>query len=301
MSEQNKLAIFITGATTGLGREAAKKCIDLGHKVIITGRTEDKLKAANHWILKDSPQFKDNLYNLQLDLGNLKSIKESVDKFETFQLPVIDVLVNNAGGTASQFTQVDGQIESTIFMNAVAPIYLTELLLPFIKNSQERRILFVASSLHDRETKGGGSSEAATIPENVTMDDIAGSKDRWDSMRYYRLSKLACVWDTYELASQHSDVTITTFCPGFVPTTDLARRSGFVLRMMMKYVISRMSFATTEEKATDDYVYYITSPDIKTSSYYQNRNVSTSSKESLDETKRKAYWELATKVIDNMK
>lgn len=299
MAEQ-QLVIFITGATTGLGREAAKKCIDLGHKVVISGRTQDKLKAANEWILKDSQQYKDNLYNVELDLENLKSIKAAVEHFETFELPAIDVLVNNAGSTASEFKQVQNQVESTIFTNAVAPIYLTELLLPFIKKSSKPRILFVASSLHDRETKGGGRSEATTVPENVTMEDIVGSKDRWDSMRYYRLSKLACVWDTYELAAQYPDIVITSFCPGFVPTTELARRSGFILRMMMKYVISRMEFATSEEQATDDYVYYITSPDIQTSAYYQKRKTSTSSKESLDETKRKAYWDIATKVIKEL-
>lgn len=37
-------SILITGATSGIGRYAAIKCVQLGAKVIVTGRNEDRLK-----------------------------------------------------------------------------------------------------------------------------------------------------------------------------------------------------------------------------------------------------------------
>ncbi|KAI9486364.1 MAG: hypothetical protein EXX96DRAFT_40592 [Benjaminiella poitrasii] len=293
--------IFITGATTGLGRLAAKKCIDKGYKVIITGRTEQKIKDAQAWILKDSPQSKDKLYGLELDLLNLDTVQKAVQQLDGLGISSIDVLIHNAGGTQTEFKAV-GQVESTIFMNAIAPLYLTQLLLPYIERSEDpqKRILFVASSLHDPETRGGGRSEATLIPQDIDLrrDVIVSDEMQWDSMKYYKISKLAVVWDTFALASRYpTTIPIIAFCPGFVPTTELIRHSGFILQFVLKYAISRFSFATTEEDATDDYLYYVTAPDIKTGTYYQRRQPSTSSKDSLNETKREAYFELANNAI----
>jgi NAD(P)-dependent dehydrogenase (short-subunit alcohol dehydrogenase family) len=303
MSNQEKQVIFITGATVGLGRLASKKCIDLGHTVIITGRSEQKIKDARDWILKDSPQCDSNLYGVLLDLNDLSSIKQAVKSFETFNLPAIDVLVHNAGGTLTEFKQVHGQFEQTVFMNAVAPLYLNELLMPYVQKSQHanRRILFVVSMLHDPTNVGGGGGPETRVPDSVEMKDLAGDKTTWHSMRFYKTSKLAVVWDVYALAERYPNIPIVAFCPGFVPSTDLVRNSSFVLKLALKYVISRFHFATSEEESTDDYVYYITTTsDIKSGEYYQKRKISASSKDSLDKTKREAYYELAIKTIHDL-
>lgn len=302
MSIQEKEVVFITGATAGLGRLTAKKCIELGHKVIITGRSEQKLKDARKWILKDSPQHESNLYGVVMDLIDLSSVKQAIDTFSTFNLPVIDVLVHNAGGTSTEFKQVHSHFEQTVFMNAVAPLYLNELLLPYVQKSQHgnRRVLFVVSMLHDPTNVGGGGGPDSCVPDNVEMKDLAGDNTAWNSMRYYKISKLASVWDTYVLAERYPNIPFIAFCPGFVPTTELARNSNFVLQLALKYLISRFHFATSEEQSTNDYVYYITSSDIKAGEYYQKRKIATSSKDSLDKTKREAYYALATKTIQEL-
>jgi NAD(P)-dependent dehydrogenase (short-subunit alcohol dehydrogenase family) len=302
MPNQEKEVVFITGATVGLGRLAAKKCIDLGHTVIITGRSEQKIKDARDWIVKDSPQYDSNLYGVLMDLNDLSSIQQAVKTFETFSLPAIDVLVHNAGGTLTEFKQIHGQFEQTVFMNAVAPLYLNELLLPYVQKSQHanRRILFVVSMLHDPANVGGGGGPETRIPDSVEMKDLAGDKSTWNSMRFYKLSKLAVVWNVYALAERYPDIPIIAFCPGFVPTTELARNSSYVLKLALKYVISRFHFATSEQESTDDYVYYITASDIKTGEYYQKRKISTSSKDSLDKAKREVYYELAIKTAHEL-
>ncbi|KAG2230827.1 hypothetical protein BDF21DRAFT_498314 [Thamnidium elegans] len=295
--------ILITGASNGLGRLTAKKCIDLGHTVIITGRSQTSLDDAKKIILKDSPQSNSNLYDLVMDLLDLASVKKAVETLETFNLPCIDVILHNAGGNQASYGKVNDSVEQVVFMNAVAPLYLNQLLLPFIEKSQspKKRIIFVGSSLHDRKNKGGDTSEEARIPDNIEIKDLVGDETEWNMMKYYKISKLAVVWDTYCLSNKlPSDIPVITFCPGFVPTTELARKSSFMIKFMMKYILSRFSFATTEEESTDDYIYYITSDEIKNGEHYQKRVATESSKDSLDQAKQDAYWEFANTNINKI-
>lgn len=300
MSDQ--LIILITGATAGLGRLSAKKCIDLGHTVIITGRSQTALDAAKEFILKDSPQFKSHVHELMFDLSELDTIKKAVESLATFNLPCIDVIVHNAGGNLASFQQVNN-VEKIFFMNAIAPLYLNRLLLPFIEKSAspKKRILFVGSSLHDNKNAGGSKSEASRIPDSVDIEDLfGGDGSDWDMMKSYKVSKLAVVWDTYCLSLRCPTIPVVIFCPGFVPTTDLSRHSSFLLRLAMKYVLPYLSIATSEEDSTDDYVHYITTENIETGKHYQKRVQTDSSKDSLDQAKQEAYWKLANDTIDEI-
>lgn len=297
-----KETILITGATSGLGRLTAKKCIDLGHTVIITGRSQAALDAAKKIILKSSPDAASRLYELIMDLQDLATVKKAVETLNTFNLPSLDVIVHNAGANLGEFSQVDNKVEATVFINAIAPLYLTCLLMLVIEKSEnsKKRIIFVGSSLHDNKNKGGGNSPAGRIPDSVSINDLVGDAKDWDAMRYYKISKLATLWGTYALASKYPQVPIFQFCPGFVPSTELARNSPFVLRTIMKYILPHFSFAVSEEESTDDYVYYITSDDIKTATYYQKRQVSESSKDATDQTKIDSFWDFSNTIIDDI-
>lgn len=302
-TSNNKEIVFITGATLGLGRLTAKKLIDLGHKVIISGRSGKKLKDAYSFILASSPQNKENLYSVVLDFIDLKSVKSAVDKIESFGIG-IDVLVNNAGGTLTEFKQTNEGIEDTIFMNAVGPLYLTKRLIPLIEKSQHpnKRILFVGSSIHDPNSKGGGNSEASKISHEVDIQTVIKDKEHWNSMKYYKLSKLASLWDAFTIADKYPHLTTIVFCPGFVPTTDLSRNSGYLIKLALKYAIAKFNFTTSEEDATDGYLYYITTPgaNLKSGGYYEKREESTPSNDALNKEKQQEYWDLATKTIDQL-
>lgn len=296
-----KEIILITGATSGLGRLTAKKCIDLGHIVIISGRSQSNLDTAKKFILKDSPQYKDHLYELIMDLADLASIKKAVGTLESFNLPSLHVIVHNGGGTLPKFEQIQG-VEKTIFMNAIGPIYLNRLLLPHIEKSTnpKKRIIFVTSSLHNPKNPGGSRSAAQTIPDSVELTDLAGDESTWDSMKYYKISKLADLWDSYSLASKYPQVKVITFCPGFVPSTELARNSSFILKLVMKFVLPNFKFAVSEDESTNDYVYYITTDDIESGKYYQKQKATESSTDSNNKAKQDSWWKFANDTIDDI-
>ncbi|KAI8983877.1 hypothetical protein BDB01DRAFT_722290 [Pilobolus umbonatus] len=296
----SKEVILITGGSSGLGKGASKKLIDLGYTVIITGRSEEKLKEACEFILKDSPDKKHDLHSILLDLKDLKSVESAVKSIEALKLPAIDIIIHNAGGTCTELKLVNGEVEETLFMNAVAPLYLNRLLMPYIEKSTspKKRIIFVTSGLHDPNYKGGSTAKNDLIPKSVVMDDLKCEGKVWSSMKYYRISKLNCVWNTFNLVKKYPSIKIFTFCPGFVPDTELSRSAGLFKRLLMKHVITKFSFTTSIEASTDNYVYYATSDDVVTGGYYVNKKKEPCSEDASNEEKQAMYWEFANRNID---
>ncbi|KAG1472392.1 hypothetical protein G6F56_001566 [Rhizopus delemar] len=284
------MIILITGGTNGLGRLTAKNLIEQDHTVIITGRSQCSLDAARQFIITD-PAKDSHLHELIIDLADLKAMTQAVQQLK-FQS--IDVVVHNAGGVMAHFEHI-GDSEATVFTNAIGPLYLHTLLIPLVEKSthSSRRILFVTSSLHDPNVTGGSRSESSRIPASVELQDLKGRD--WDGMKYYRISKLGSLWNAYWLAND-STVPVISFCPGFVPSTELNRQSGLLTQLLMKYVLTWFSFAVSEQTAAEDYVFYITQP-VENGKHYRKRQVCSSSKDSLDVSKQEAYWRFANEQI----
>ena len=80
---------FITGATSGFGRAAAKTFIDAGWQVVGTGRRSDRLDALR-------AQLGDAFHPLAFDLRDDAAMRAAIDALpERFR--GIDLLLNNAG------------------------------------------------------------------------------------------------------------------------------------------------------------------------------------------------------------
>lgn len=87
MSE--KKVWFITGCSTGFGRELAKFLLENDYRVAVTARNADKVQ--------DLVEInKDNALGVALDVTNNAQVKEAVAQAEA-HFGAIDVLVNNAG------------------------------------------------------------------------------------------------------------------------------------------------------------------------------------------------------------
>ena len=58
MSNLKNKIIMITGASSGFGKETAKMCVDLGAKVVLGARREDKLEDLCNELGSDSAIYK---------------------------------------------------------------------------------------------------------------------------------------------------------------------------------------------------------------------------------------------------
>ncbi|CAO3692276.1 unnamed protein product [Umbelopsis ramanniana] len=290
--------ILVTGSTDGLGKATVLKLLKDGHTVVMTGRDPKKTASTVSW-LESQGVNTEKLKKISLDLDSLESSCNAVEEFNALNLP-LDVLINNAGVYLGkrQFSPDTDRVEKTIFVNFVATLYFTLLLVP--KLHEGSRVWFVTSSLHDPEVRGGGGK----IME-LDLDNLDGSKE-WDGSAFYRISKLAMMYATYLLAERldSKKVLVGAFCPGFVPTTALNRESNAAVRFLMKRLLAGASFTTSEDQSSSDYVYYATSEDITdTGKYFRDRKQADSSKASYDLEKGKQVWNVACDIckLDDMK
>jgi uncharacterized oxidoreductase len=141
MDVNGKNTILITGGGSGIGRGLAEAFHKLGNAVIIAGRrkaTLDAVAAANPGILSE-------VVDVQ-DVGELKDFASNI----TAKYPKLNVLVNMAGimkpETLNETADYD-TIDSTIATNFTAPLHLTALLLPLLKQQPEATIMTVTSGL----------------------------------------------------------------------------------------------------------------------------------------------------------
>jgi 3-oxoacyl-[acyl-carrier protein] reductase len=80
--------IIITGGSLGIGRETAKNMISKGANVLITGRSESRLKQAQKY---------SGAKIIEFDIADMDNIAENAKKCIDILDGRIDVLVNNAG------------------------------------------------------------------------------------------------------------------------------------------------------------------------------------------------------------
>jgi NAD(P)-dependent dehydrogenase (short-subunit alcohol dehydrogenase family) len=130
---------FITGCSTGFGRELAKLVVDRGWRAVVTAR--DRAKVAD---LAEGAE--DRVLALSLDVTESSQIPESV-RAATEKFGRIDVLVNNAGyGYQSSIEEgEDDKIRAQFDANVFGLFALTRAVLPVMRAQKSGHILNITS------------------------------------------------------------------------------------------------------------------------------------------------------------
>jgi uncharacterized oxidoreductase len=134
--------VLITGGGSGIGFQIAKLLTEKGNKVIITGRSEARLKEAAA-----------KLSNVDVFACDITK-EDDVNKLVSYLAanhPGLDVLVNNAG-QASMYQLLPGasayeNASAEILTNYLSVIRLTDHLLPVLAKQEEAAIVNVSSVL----------------------------------------------------------------------------------------------------------------------------------------------------------
>lgn len=137
-----KTYTIITGATSGIGYETAKKLYLEGHYLILGNRNMEKAETIKQTLLNLKPGGDIDL--LQIDLSSFSSIKEFSDKiYKTYHK--IDILINNAGVFSRLLKYTEEGFEMSKGVNYLGTYYLTELLLDKLKQNDTAKIINVSS------------------------------------------------------------------------------------------------------------------------------------------------------------
>lgn len=143
LQKQAGRTFLITGATSGIGREAAFALASAGARVVLAGRSPEKLAATAAAIGQSHPGAE--LERLVIDLASLDSVRAA--GADAQRLGPIDVLVNNAGLMGGTGRSVDG-LDLMAQTNHFAPFLFTGLLLPQLLQGERPRVVNVASLAH---------------------------------------------------------------------------------------------------------------------------------------------------------
>jgi NAD(P)-dependent dehydrogenase (short-subunit alcohol dehydrogenase family) len=127
--------VLVTGATSGLGLEAARRLALLGARVLVLGRDTLRVDAA----VASLPGARGYV----ADMSSLASVRDVAGRVAAEE-PGLDVLVHNAGALLSNRRESADGLEMTFATMVLGPFLLTSLLRPMLEASRGR-VVWVSS------------------------------------------------------------------------------------------------------------------------------------------------------------
>lgn len=183
----------VTGASSGIGANAAARLAAAGYDVAVVGRNPERTAAV-------ADSIGGTAFVADYDrLDDVRALAVALDE----RYERIDLLANNAGGLVHDRAKSADGHERTIQHNHLAPFLLTNLLLGKLEGSGARVI---------------ATASIANTFASLRVDDLDWTQRRWNGgWRAYGASKLATIVFTRELA-RRSSVAAYSFHPGYVAT-----------------------------------------------------------------------------------
>lgn len=152
--------VFITGATNGFGEAIAYRLAKHNVNMIITGRTESKLKQVAENIEKTT---KTKVLPLVFDVQDYAQCEKAIANIPAEFKP-IDVLINNAGLAVELNPIHEGALEDwerMINTNIKGILYVTRLISPQMVEQKHGHIINLGS-ISSHEVYAGGNVYCAT-------------------------------------------------------------------------------------------------------------------------------------------
>jgi short-subunit dehydrogenase len=145
------LRIIVTGASSGIGWELAKQLAQEKSRIVLAGRSQEKLEELAHLIREKGGEA----YAVSTDVSDSKQRASLIDT-TLIRLGGLDVLVNNAGVGAMGFFSDAGEdrLRRIFEVNFFATTELTRLALPHLLKGKTPMVVNVSSILGRRAIPG---------------------------------------------------------------------------------------------------------------------------------------------------
>jgi NAD(P)-dependent dehydrogenase (short-subunit alcohol dehydrogenase family) len=199
---------LVTGVSAGLGVETARVLAAHGAQVVGAARDLGKAEGATAQVRKDAASGGGSFDLVELDLGNLKSVRACADALlkrgQSF-----DVVIANAGVMATPLGHTVDGFETQFGTNHLGHFLLVNRIAPLIRG----RLINLSSSGHRYS--------------NVDLDDPGFERTKYDPMVAYGRSKTANVLFAVEFDKRHRGrgVRAAAVHPGGI-LTELGRYIG---------------------------------------------------------------------------
>jgi retinol dehydrogenase-12 len=275
---QGKVCL-ITGATNGIGEEAAKQIALMGAEIVFIARNPAKAEE-----LKQSLKSLTGRESTSIiaDLSSQEEVKRAASEFLSMNKP-LNILLNNAGiMNTSRKETVDG-LEEVFSVNHLAYYSFTLMLMNKLIESGPSRVVNVASGAH-------------MFVKDMNFDDLQSEKE-YKTMQVYGRSKLANILFTRELAERLKGKGVTVNClhPGFVNTGIGSNNSPTMGRILM--TLAR-PFSRKTDKGAETSIYLCVSPEVEneTGEYFYDCKKEKISAAASDKENATKLWEVSSKL-----
>ncbi|WP_330251605.1 SDR family NAD(P)-dependent oxidoreductase [Nocardia sp. NBC_00565] len=264
--------VVVTGASSGIGAEAAAKLVARGATVAVVGRSPERTAEVAERVGAQA---------FLADFARFDEVRKLADQLLD-RYPRIDVLANNAGGAWAKRIVTDDGNEQTFQVNHLSPFLLTSLLLDRLVQSQAR-VVNTASTTY-RMAK-------------LDLDTVNASTGSFNQLAVYGTSKLANILFTRELARRTEGTGLLTvaFHPGVVATR-VYDNIPLGIGAFIRSPLSR-PFFIRPDKGADPLVHLATSAEAINGQYYHRFKVEPPrNKRAVDPELAQRLWVLSEQI-----
>ncbi len=212
----------VTGATSGIGYETAKRLAKSGAQLVLVCRNEEKAVRVQKEI---ELAYQNKVEIILADFVKLAEVSRAATEISS-RYPKIHLLINNAGihNTGRRLT-ADGN-EMVFQVIHLASFLLTKKLAANIKNGAPSRVIYINSEAH----RFGG----------LNPNDLTWSKRPYIALRAYGAAKIAQILTAQVFADQlsGSGVTVNVMHPGEV-RTNIGMNNHLLYRFYNRHILGR--------------------------------------------------------------
>jgi 3-hydroxy acid dehydrogenase / malonic semialdehyde reductase len=174
MTAINNSIVFISGASSGIGRSCSRKFAEAGAQLILIARRIERLEKL---ALELKKQFQTDSYVGEVDVRDRAAVTKFVQKLPA-KWQHIDILINNAGLSRGLQKLYEGQVEDweeMIDTNVKGLLYVSRALLPGMVERKKGTIINIGS-IAGHDVYPGGNVYCATkhavdaITKGMRMD-----------------------------------------------------------------------------------------------------------------------------------
>lgn len=198
---------LVSGPTSGLGRAATDGLAALGARVILVGRSGERLARRRDELLRVHGE--DRFPVVVADMGSLASVRAAAAQVLATESR-LDVVVDNAGAIYTERVEGPDGIEATLALLVVGPFALVAGLQPLLRRTMGSRVIAV--------TSGG------MYTQRLDLDDLQCRIVPFSGSRAYARAKRAQVALMREWARRVAEtgVSFAAMHPGWADTPGLA-------------------------------------------------------------------------------
>jgi len=231
--------MVLTGGTSGIGRAAARELYDRGARLIVVGRSAEKLEDLRQELRESGGRG--HIATELADLSLMADVRALAVRLKAHP-GRIDVLINNAGALFNQRLETPEELEMTLATDLLSPYLLTRLLLPALGAAPGGRVINVAS---------GGM-----YTQGIRVDDLQHRADPYDGPTAYARAKRALVILSELWSRRFASLGIGFHAmhPGWVDTPGLARALPAFHQQLSRWL-------RTPAEGADTIVWLAASPD----------------------------------------